>query len=175
MRRRQFFSLLGSLATWPVMARAQQSERLHRIGVWFANPENDPEVKQEVAGFQDELAKLGWVEGRTIHIDYRFSYFSSTSLVNMKPTNSDNVRLSLAARCWSFANTLRGMMALTTTEWGLYSVHMLIQTSPSGPSLPFRNPNIADHSGNPRRDRRKRRITHGRGPQGRSGRAFQCD
>lgn len=52
---------------------AQQNERLHRIGVWFANPENDPEVKQEVAGFQDELAKLGWVEGRTIHIDYRFS------------------------------------------------------------------------------------------------------
>jgi putative tryptophan/tyrosine transport system substrate-binding protein len=73
MRRRQFISLLGGAATWPVVAHAQQSERLHRIGVWFANPENDPEVKQQVARFQDELAKLGWVEGRTIHIDYRFS------------------------------------------------------------------------------------------------------
>jgi putative ABC transport system substrate-binding protein len=55
------------------MAHVQQSERLHRIGVWSANPESDPEVKQQVARFQDELAKLGWVEGRTIHIDYRFS------------------------------------------------------------------------------------------------------
>ena len=53
-------------------------------------------------------------------------YFSSTALVNMKRTKSDNVRPSLAARCWSFANTLRGMMALTTAEWGSYSVHMLI-------------------------------------------------
>jgi putative tryptophan/tyrosine transport system substrate-binding protein len=73
MRRRDFISLLGGAATWPLMARAQQSERLHRISVWFANPENDPEVKQQVTRFQDELAKLGWVKGRTIHIDYRFS------------------------------------------------------------------------------------------------------
>jgi putative ABC transport system substrate-binding protein len=41
--------------------------------VWFANPEDDPEIKQQVARLQDELAKLGWVEGRTIHIEYRFS------------------------------------------------------------------------------------------------------
>jgi putative ABC transport system substrate-binding protein len=73
MKRRQFISLLGGVAMWPVMAHAQQSDRLHRIGVWFANPENDPEVKQQVARFQDELAKLGWVEGRTIHVHYRFS------------------------------------------------------------------------------------------------------
>jgi putative ABC transport system substrate-binding protein len=73
MRRREIISLLGCVATWPVMAHAQQSERLHRIGAWFANPENDPEVKRQVARFQGELTKLGWVEGRTIHIDYRFS------------------------------------------------------------------------------------------------------
>jgi putative tryptophan/tyrosine transport system substrate-binding protein len=73
MRRRQFIVLLGGVATWPAMARAQQSERLHRIGVWFANPEDDPEIRQQVARLQDELAKLGWVEGRTIHIEYRFS------------------------------------------------------------------------------------------------------
>jgi putative tryptophan/tyrosine transport system substrate-binding protein len=73
MTRRRFISVLGGAAMWPVTASAQQSERVHRIGAWFVNPENDPEVKQQVARFQDELTKLGWVEGRTIHIDYRFS------------------------------------------------------------------------------------------------------
>jgi putative tryptophan/tyrosine transport system substrate-binding protein len=73
MRRREFISFLGGAAAlWPVAARAQQSTDLHRIGALFANPEDDPEVKLQVARFEDELAKLGWAEGRTIHIEYRF-------------------------------------------------------------------------------------------------------
>jgi putative ABC transport system substrate-binding protein len=75
MRRRDFITVLGSAAavTWPFLAHAQQSERVHLIGVWLSNPEDDPEVRQQVARLQDELAKLGWVEGRTIRIEYRFS------------------------------------------------------------------------------------------------------
>jgi putative tryptophan/tyrosine transport system substrate-binding protein len=74
MRRRDFIKVVAgsAITTWPLAASAQQAERKRRIGVLFANPEDDAEVKRQVVKFQDELAKLGWVEGRTIHIDYRF-------------------------------------------------------------------------------------------------------
>jgi putative ABC transport system substrate-binding protein len=73
MRRRDFIkAIAGSATAWPLTARAQQSEHPRRIGALFANPEGDPEVKRQVARFQDELAKLGWMEGRTIHIEFRF-------------------------------------------------------------------------------------------------------
>jgi putative tryptophan/tyrosine transport system substrate-binding protein len=73
IRRRKFITLLGgAMATWPLAAHAQQPERMRRIGALFVGTEDDAEVKQQVARFQEELAKLGWVEGRTIQIDYRF-------------------------------------------------------------------------------------------------------
>lgn len=72
MRRREFITLVGSaVAAWPLGARAQQGA-VRRIGVLDPNAEDDAETKVQLAGFRDGLAKLGWVEGRTIHIDYRF-------------------------------------------------------------------------------------------------------
>lgn len=74
MRRREFITLLGSAsAIWPLAALAQQSERVRRIGVLVGLAENDPEMKERIAGLRQGLEKLGWVEGRNLQIDYRFA------------------------------------------------------------------------------------------------------
>ena len=65
MRRREFITLLGgAAASWPLAARAQQPERMRRIGVLMGFPENDLEAQAYIAAFRDELQKLGWAEGR---------------------------------------------------------------------------------------------------------------
>ena len=70
--RREFLALVGGAAvTWPIAARAQQGERMSRIGVLMAHAETDPEGHAEVAAFRDGLQKLGWIEGRNIRIEYR--------------------------------------------------------------------------------------------------------
>lgn len=75
MRRREFIGLLcGTAAGWPLAARAQQSaEPMRRIGVLMETTENDPERTKQFARFKERLASLGWEEGRTVHIDYRFA------------------------------------------------------------------------------------------------------
>jgi putative ABC transport system substrate-binding protein len=73
MRRRNFISLLGgAMVAGPLIARAQQSERMRRVGVLMAHAESDAEFKAYVAAFRDGLEKLGWVEGRSIRIDFRW-------------------------------------------------------------------------------------------------------
>jgi len=59
MKRREFITFVVSAATWPLTARAQQSERVQRIGVLMAMAESDPEAKAFVAAFREELQKLG--------------------------------------------------------------------------------------------------------------------
>ena len=73
MRRREFVGLVGGAVTWPLAARAQPTERMRRIGVLVGLAENDPEMKQRLAGFRQGLEKLGWSEGANVRIDYRFS------------------------------------------------------------------------------------------------------
>jgi putative ABC transport system substrate-binding protein len=66
MKRRNFITLLGGgTAAWPLAARAQQSDRVRRIGVLMAHAESDPEGQAFVAAFREGLQKLGWTEGRT--------------------------------------------------------------------------------------------------------------
>ena len=73
MRRREFICFAGSSAVaWPLAARAQQASAMRQIGVLMGTPAQDAESKAELAGFRDSLAKLEWIEGSTIHIDYRF-------------------------------------------------------------------------------------------------------
>jgi len=72
MRRREFITLLGGAAAWPLATRAQQPERMRRIGVVLGIAEDDPGAQGRVAAFQQGLAALGWSEGRNIRIDYRF-------------------------------------------------------------------------------------------------------
>jgi len=60
MRRREFITLLGgAAATWPFAARAQQGERVRRVGVLMGWPESDPEARSERGAFVKELQKLG--------------------------------------------------------------------------------------------------------------------
>jgi putative ABC transport system substrate-binding protein len=73
VNRRDAIALLGgAAATWPLMARAQQPERMRRIGVLMGGPEADPVWQAYVAAFRDELAKLGWIEDRNLRIDLLF-------------------------------------------------------------------------------------------------------
>jgi putative ABC transport system substrate-binding protein len=66
-------TLLGGTAAWPMAARAQQSERMRRIGVLVGFAENDPDWKARLAGFRQGLEKLGWSEGRNVSFYYRFA------------------------------------------------------------------------------------------------------
>ena len=71
MRRRQFITLLGgAAAAWPLAARAQQAARAHRIGVLTIG---GPTALIQEAAFREELAKLGWVEGASLRVDFRDS------------------------------------------------------------------------------------------------------
>jgi putative tryptophan/tyrosine transport system substrate-binding protein len=73
MRRREFIGVLGGAAVWPVVARAQQPERMRRIGVVMAYVESDPNGQMQVAAFRQELQKLGWIEGSNLQIDFRYA------------------------------------------------------------------------------------------------------
>ena len=72
MRRRQFIAGLVSAVTWPVVARAQQPDRMRRIGVLQTYARDDPNALARLAAFEQGLQELGWIVGRDIQIDYRF-------------------------------------------------------------------------------------------------------
>jgi ABC-type uncharacterized transport system substrate-binding protein len=73
MRRRDFITLLGGAAAWPVAARAQQRERVRRIGVLMNQSADDPLSPASVAAFSQGLEKSGWSVGRNIQIEYRWN------------------------------------------------------------------------------------------------------
>jgi putative ABC transport system substrate-binding protein len=74
MRRREFITVLGgAAATWPLAARAQQTERMRRIGVLVGAAADDSIGQARIAAFQQGLQQLGWTEGRNLQIEYRWS------------------------------------------------------------------------------------------------------
>ena len=74
MRRREFITLLGgAAAAWPLAARAQQAERMRRIGVLMASTADDPESQARIAAFLQALQQLGWTDGRNVRIDTRWA------------------------------------------------------------------------------------------------------
>ena len=74
MRRREFITLLGgAVAAWPLAVRAQQPERMRRIGVLMALSANDPEAQARVAAFLQGLQELGWSVGHNVIVDIRWS------------------------------------------------------------------------------------------------------
>jgi len=80
MKRRQFIALIGGTATWPLAARAQQAEQMRRVGVLMGGTENDRERQAFVASFREEFGKLGWIEGRNVRIDIRWTPSEGKSL-----------------------------------------------------------------------------------------------
>jgi putative tryptophan/tyrosine transport system substrate-binding protein len=90
--RRELIAALGSAAAWPLAAGAQQRERVRRIGVLAAYPENDPEAQARVVAFRQALHGLGWTEGRNIAMEYRWGAGDAgrartfaAELVSLKP------------------------------------------------------------------------------------------
>jgi putative ABC transport system substrate-binding protein len=81
MKRRAFFTFLGGAAAWPLSARAQQPERMRRIGVLMASAADDAESQARIAGFLQGLQQLGWADGRNVRIDTRWA-----------TTNPDDIR-----------------------------------------------------------------------------------
>ena len=74
MRRREFVTLLGGVTVaWPLTARAQQSDRMRRVGVLMGYGEADPEAKAMLAEFTHGLSALGWNEGRNLRMDIRWA------------------------------------------------------------------------------------------------------
>ena len=72
MKRRTFIAGLGSTVAWPLAARAQQGDRVRRIGV-LTGDANDPEYKLRYSAFTQALADLGWTEGRNVRMDLRYA------------------------------------------------------------------------------------------------------
>ena len=72
IRRREFIAGLGSAAAWPAVARAQQPERMRRIGVLTWGDENDPVRTTYFSAFTQALASLGWTDGRNVRMDLRW-------------------------------------------------------------------------------------------------------
>jgi putative ABC transport system substrate-binding protein len=73
IQRREFITLLGGAAAWPLAARAQQPSGMRRIGVLMGWDERDREAQSNLAAFVQELGQLGWTDGRNMRIDYRWS------------------------------------------------------------------------------------------------------
>ena len=72
IRRREFVALLGGAAAWPLAARAQQRDRVQRIGVLLPSAETDEQSLSTMRLTRDELQKLGWIEGRNMQLDFLF-------------------------------------------------------------------------------------------------------
>jgi putative tryptophan/tyrosine transport system substrate-binding protein len=110
VKRREFIAGLGNAVAWPLAARAQQpSNAVPRVGILLANSEGELEVQTRNAAFREALNKLGWADGRTLRIDYRWGATSLESartyaaqLVNLAPNvilgTNTNVRRLFGVR-----------------------------------------------------------------------------
>ena len=72
VKRREFITLLGGAAAWPLAARAQMGERVRQIGVLTGSAADDPDAQTRVAALRQGLQQLGWIEGRNLRIDARW-------------------------------------------------------------------------------------------------------
>ena len=90
--RREFITLLAGAAAWPVTGRAQQGDRVRRIGVLMPGTESDQDQQTRLTAFQQGLGKAGWTDGRNVQIDYRWGAVDAermralaTELVGLRP------------------------------------------------------------------------------------------
>jgi len=92
MRRREFIVGLGAASAWPLATRAQQPDRMRRVGVLIAFDETDPEGKARLSAFTQRLAELGWADGRNLSMEVRWTadnvdrlQIFAKELVNLQP------------------------------------------------------------------------------------------
>jgi putative ABC transport system substrate-binding protein len=134
MRRREFITLLGGAAAWAAAARAQQPDRMRRVGVLFGIPETDRKAQRDAAIFRQELARLGWTEGRNLRIDFRFA---------VEPQLTETAMAELL-----------GLAPDVVYAWGGLTTRVARQQTQTipivfmGPSTPVEDVNVARPQGN---------------------------
>src|SRR6516165_11022996 len=112
MIRREFITLLGSAAAWPLAARAQQADRTRRIAVFMDLAEGDPEGQARVAALKRGLQDLGWIEGRNLRIESRWA---AGEAARMRPLGEELVSLAPEVIVSSGAPTLAALQQTTRT------------------------------------------------------------
>jgi putative ABC transport system substrate-binding protein len=96
MRRRKFIELVAGSAIWPLAARAQQADRIRRIGVLLGLPEDDANMVARITALRQGLAKRGWSEGRNIRIDIRYAPAGNNAQALAKETIASEPDVILA-------------------------------------------------------------------------------
>jgi putative ABC transport system substrate-binding protein len=109
--RREFITLLGGAAVWPLMARAQQVERVRRIGVLMPLAQDDPEARSSIENLRRGLLGFGWREEHNLKIEYRFVAEAS----GLKPTAAELVALAPEAIISRATPATAALKAATTT------------------------------------------------------------
>ena len=116
MKRREFITLLGgAAASWPLAARAQQSDRMRQVGVLMGAVANSPDGQARIAAFQQGMQQLGWTEGRNVRIDTRWPAAG----------NADDIR--------RFAEELVALSPDVILATGSISIAPLLQTTRAVP------------------------------------------
>jgi len=112
MRRRHFISLLGGAAAWPFAARAQQGQRVRRIGVLIPATADIEVYQARVGAFVRELALLGWIDGRNVHIDTRWA---TTNAADIRRNAGELAALAPDAVLAYGASTVGALQQVTRT------------------------------------------------------------
>ena len=87
MRRREFIKVIAGSAAWPLVVRAQQPERVRRIGVLQPQPESESAFRDWRMLFTSRLRELGWTDGENLQIEYRFGTGEATPASERWPRN----------------------------------------------------------------------------------------
>jgi hypothetical protein len=113
VKRRECITLLGgAAAAWPLAARAQQRERMRRIGVLMLGDASDPDQQRRVGAFRAELARMGWIEGQNIEIQ---SQFAATASDRIRAKATDFVAQNLDAILANGTPVLEALQQRTST------------------------------------------------------------
>jgi putative ABC transport system substrate-binding protein len=112
VNRRSLITLLGGAAAWPLAARAQQPERMRRIGVLMSISKDDPLAQARVAAFQQALGELGWTEGRNLTITWRWT---GGNIVRVREYAAELVRLAPEVILANGTPNVAALQGATTT------------------------------------------------------------
>jgi putative ABC transport system substrate-binding protein len=111
MRRREFITLLGGAVVWPIAVRAQQGERVRRIGVLLPAAADNPDYQPWVGAFLQELSQLGWSIGRNVLIDTRWA----TTNADIRKQAAELVALAPDVILAHGSNTVGALLQATRT------------------------------------------------------------
>ena len=113
MRRREFIKIVGGAAvTWPLVARAQQAERMRRIGMLLPATADDPANQARVGAFLQGLALLGWTIGRNVRIDIRWA---GTNAADIRRHAAELVAIAPDVIVASGGSTVGELLQITRT------------------------------------------------------------